>query len=186
MSKITTLIENLSLFDPEIDSQKILPKETGIYIICFKKNSIVPSELKNVIFELCQNLRVLYVGITNAKEGIRGRIKGNHFKENAGGSTLRKSLGVFFKYKLIAKDKNASNNKKKFSKDNELELSNWMKKNLYFFYKVLQYPNNIEQELINLFKPPLNLDKSNHIIENQEIRKRISFLRGKNSPLITK
>ena len=186
MSKITTLIENLSLFDPEINSQKILPQKAGFYIICFKKDSTTPSELKNATFEIYQNLKVLYVGITNAKRGIRRRNYKNHFNGNAGGSTLRKSLGVLFEYKLIARDKHVSNNKKKFSKEDEFELSNWMKKNLCFFYKVLQYPDSIEQDLINLLKPPLNLDKTKQIIENQEIRQKIRFLRNKNSHLIAK
>ena len=185
MSKIT-LIETLSLFDPKNDSPKILPQDAGYYIICFKKNSTIPSKLKNAIFTQCRNLRVLYVGITNAKKGIKGRDYRKHFNGNAGGSTLRKSIGVLFEYKLIARDKNTSNNKKKFSKDDELELSDWMKNNLCFFYRVLQSPDIIEQKLINLFNPPLNLNKTKHIIENKEIRQRISFLRRKDSPLISK
>jgi hypothetical protein len=183
---VIKMIEDLDYFNPLRDNPKILPETSGFYIMCLNKGSILPSILKDAHFSIYKNLRVLYVGITTAKKGIRGRDYRNHFNGNAGGSTLRKSLGVLFNYKLIPRDKEVTNNKKKFSKEDESKLSIWMKNNLTFFYKIFEDPDSIEQELIDLFNPPINLGKTKHILVNQEIRREISFLRSKDSPLIIK
>ena len=184
VKEVIKLLEDLDYFNPLKDNPKLLPTTSGFYIICLNEDSALPNTLAKANFSVYKNLRVLYVGITNAEKGIRGRDYKNHFNGNAGGSTLRKSLGVLFNYKLIPRDKDITNNKKKFSKEDELKLSVWMKNNLTFFYKIFENPGRIEQDLIDLFNPPINLDKTKHLMINKEIRNKISFLRSKDSPLI--
>jgi hypothetical protein len=186
LDKIQSFIEDMKYFDPLTDNPISLPSKSGFYIMCLKENVNLPSPLKEAHFSKYKGLKVLYVGITTAVKGIKGRDYRNHFNGNAGGSTLRKSLGVLFNYKLIPRDKNLNTNKKKFSKEDENILSEWMKNNIIFYYKVFNDPKSIEQELINLFNPPINLDKTKHLFINKDIRDKISFLRSRNSPLIVK
>jgi hypothetical protein len=162
-------------FDPITDEKTKIKDLPGNYIICLRKNvKFSPERCPTIKFKTFNEYRVLYVG----KSGkLRTRDYKNHFGNNAGSSTLRKSLGVLFGYTLVPRDKK-SNDKTKFNKTDEEKLTEWMKENLIiYFYPVLNHnENEVEEELIQHFNPPLNLRKNINSI-NKEFRKCLSSLR---------
>lgn len=81
-----------------------------------------------------------------------------------------------FGYEKIARDKTTNNVKTKFNKSDEIILSEWMISNLVLFYKISNYPIELENELIQEYNPPLNLSKNTNSI-NLNFRKRLSELR---------
>jgi hypothetical protein len=112
-------------FDPKIDSEANIPKSSGNYILCLKKNTRLPTvSIKPVLINL-EGLQVIYTGIS--RRSLRTRDFKQHFKgDNAGRSTLRKSLGVLFGYKQIPRDNDPNTGKTKFGRADELKLSEWM------------------------------------------------------------
>lgn len=163
-----------NIFDPTVNNVHDIPDEPGNYIICLKKNSKFPKTAVKPVFKTYNGLRVIYTGI--AGTSLRKRDYHQHFtKNNAGSSTLRKSLGSLLGYNKIARDKNAINNKTKFNLEDEIKLSAWMQNNLIMFY----YPNaecyKNEILLITHFTPPLNIDKN----ENSEFKNYLKLARAK-------
>ncbi len=163
-------------FDPSKDSEETIPNQSGNYIICLKPNSKLPSVLIIPTLTSFNGLKVIYTGI--ASVSLRSRDYRQHFKgNNAGRSTFRKSLGVLFGYKLIARDKDPSNGKTKFGHTDEKKLSDWMSQNLLMFFLPTADFADIEIALIDHFNPPLNL-KDNHNSINADFRKLLSNLRS--------
>ena len=122
---------------------------------------------------LTRNL--LYTGVT--KDSLYRRVFKIHLTgNNAGRSTLRKSLGCLWGYTFVARDKKPNSTKTKFADMDETSITVWMRKNLL----VLFVPNSNfeadEQELIDTFNPPLNLDK-NHNTVNLNYRQQLKVLR---------
>lgn len=164
-------------FEPSIYNEKMIDNSPGNYILCLKKKSKLPVfSIKPKLLNF-QELQVIYTGI--ASRSLKTRDFKQHFKsDNAGSSTLRKSLGVLFGYKQVPRDKDPNTGKTKFSQTDEQELSQWMKNNLImFFFPTLNF-NYLEIELINHFNPPLNLKDNNNAV-NSEFRKLLSDLRAK-------
>ena len=124
--------------------------------------------------------RVLYTGVTS--KTLYERVFKTHlFGNNAGKSTLRKSLGSLWGYSFIYRDKNpnpAKTPKTKFRDEDEKAITQWMKQNLL----VLVVPNanfdDDETELIETFNPPLNLYKNNNVV-NLSYRAQIKKLRNR-------
>lgn len=168
---------NMNKFNPETHTEKEIEDCPGNYILCLKENAKLPVRDHMIVFEKFDGLEVLYTGI--AGKSLRKRDYKQHFiGNNAGRSTLRKSLGVLFGYKLIPRDKNPLTGKTKFNEEDEKLLSKWMKKNLIMFYYPTGNYDTLESKLIKHFNPPLNLslNKSN---TNKEFRKYLSSLRNK-------
>lgn len=163
-------------FDPNADSETTILDQAGNYIICLKLNSKFPIVPITPTLTSFNGLKVIYTGI--ASGSLRSRDYRQHFKgNNAGRSTLRKSLGVLFGYKLIPRDKDPSNGKTKFGETDEQKLSDWMSQNLLMFFLPATDFADIEKALINHFNPPLNL-KDNHNSINADFRKLLSNLRS--------
>ena len=168
---------DFELFDPVIHSYNHIPDNSGNYLVCLKKDSNLPDIAVNYEMVNYQGFRVIYTGI--AGTSLRNRDYKQHFTgNNAGSSTLRKSLGSLFRYPKIARDKDQSNGKTKFKDSDEKQLSEWMKSNLVLFFQSNIDPDKLEDELIKKFNPPLNLSKNKNII-NLEFRKKLSELRRK-------
>jgi hypothetical protein len=162
-------------FDPQTDRETKVENGPGIYLICLRNNSTLPPVSIKPILTSFEELEVIYTGIAGGS--LRTRDYRQHFKgNNAGRSTLRKSLGVLFGYKQIPRDKDGSLKKTKFNDENEKILSTWMGGNLIMYSLLTQDYEDIEKELINHFNPPLNL-KDNHNIINLEFRQLLSQLR---------
>jgi hypothetical protein len=116
--------------------------------------------------------------MNSPSSSLRSRDYRQHFKgNNAGRSTLRKSLGVLFGYKKIPRDIDPNTGKTKFSDADESKLSEWMLKNLIMFFLPNKDHDSLELGLIRHFNPPLNL-KDNHGLVNGNYRRFLSSLRG--------
>lgn len=169
----------INRFDPKTDSETIIANNSGNYILCLKKKSNLPTVSIKPILTNFDGLQVIYTGIAGGS--LRTRDFRQHFKgNNAGRSTLRKSLGALFGYKQIPRDSDPTTGKTKFNIEDEIELSNWMCENLIMYFLPTSDFNNIEIELINHFNPPLNLKDNSNII-NIDFRRLLSSLRTKKS-----
>lgn len=170
-----TILERLkkNRFNPNSDSSVKISDLPGIYIICLKLNSDLPKVSIKPEFVQFDTLNVIYVGISS--KSLRKRDYKQHFNgNNAGKSTLRKSLGALFGYPQIARD--SKSNKTKFNDSDEIKLSDWMKRNLVMYsLETVEY-EKLEDDLIKYFNPPLNL-KKNYSEINKEFRKLLSDLR---------
>jgi hypothetical protein len=166
-------------FDPKLDEEIIIDDCPGNYIICLRKNSKLPDVSISPILTKFESLDVIYTGIAGGS--LRTRDFRQHFiGNNAGRSTLRKSLGVLFGYKLIPRDKDPNTGKTKFVLEDEKLLTEWMLTNLKMFFLPSDNFNSIEIKLINHFNPPLNL-KDNKNINNRDFRQLLSRLRANKS-----
>lgn len=171
----TNTTNKFELFDPKKHDLNHIPDIPGNYIVCLKKGSGLPDIGEKCIMKKYQEINVIYTGI--AGKSLRKRDYKQHFTgNNAGSSTLRKSLGSMFGYTKIARDKDSSNGKTKFKDTDETILSDWMKSNLVLYFKSNQQPDILENELIQEYNPPLNLSKNSNVI-NLKFRKKLSELR---------
>lgn len=181
MKESKKIITNLDIFktyrfDPKTDTEAIIANSPGNYIICLKRNSKLPVVSVKPTFTNFEGLQVIYTGI--ASVSLRTRDFRQHFKgNNAGRSTLRKSLGVLFGYKQIPRDSDPNTGKTKFSNVDEMRLSEWMCNNLIMFFLPTVDFISVEIQLINHFNPPLNLKDNKNII-NSDFRRLISELRN--------
>ncbi len=164
-------------FDPMLDHETKIDNSSGNYIICKRKNVDLPKNTTEIQFKKFEKLEVIYTGI--AGKSLKTRDFRQHFKgNNAGRSTLRKSLGVLFGYKLIPRDKDSNTGKTKFCIEDEIKLSDWMQKNLIMYFLPNSDFNILEDKLIEYFNPPLNLSKNRNLV-NLNFRKKLSELRNK-------
>ena len=132
---------NFQLFDPTKNSEEQIPDNPGNYIVCLRKGSKMPNVGIEFKTTPSQGLQVIYTGI--AGKSLRKRDYRQHFTgNNAGSSTLRKSIGSLFGYPKIARDKNADNGKTKFNLTDEMKLSEWMMKNLLLYFKTNSNPDH--------------------------------------------
>lgn len=167
----------INRFDPSTDNEIIIANSSGNYILCLKKNSTLPTVAIKPILTNFEGLEVIYTGL--ASGSLRTRDFRQHFKgNNAGRSTLRKSLGVLFGYKQIPRDSDPTTRKTKFNFEDEQKLSEWMCNNLVMYFLPTPDFKAIEIELINQFNPPLNL-KDNRNIISFDYRRLLSSLRSK-------
>lgn len=164
-------------FDTLKDGETKIPNELGNYLLCLRKKSRLPKiSIEPIFIRRFEEFDVIYTGISC---NLRKRDYRQHFiGNNAGRSTIRKSLGVLFGYNKIPRDKNGKSNKKKFEANDEIKLSKWMAKNLILFFSPTSKFIELETELINHFNPPLNL-KGNHNPINKEYRNELKRLRRK-------
>ncbi len=183
-SEIARLRERLSLFklyDPLKNDYSDIPDLPGNYIFLLRNDSTFPPTPEAPVFSHIdineESLRVLYTGIST-KARLRKRIYTRHLGNNSGKSTLRKSLGRLFGFRLVPRDKNKPNDGyKKFCKEDEEKLTEWMKRNLVVLYNDRTDNYEVLQDLlITYLNPPLNI-KDNHNPINLEFRKKLKRLR---------
>ena len=181
-------IETYKLFDPTIMTKGLPVEAPGNYIFLLRPNVTLPTnmiaeqpEFTTLTYEGTA-YRVLYTGVT--KDSLYKRVLKIHLTgNNAGKSTLRKSLGCLWGYTFVARDKKPDSKKTKFADKDEESITTWMRKNLL----VLFVPNSNfevdEQELIDMFNPPLNLQK-NHNMVNSNYRRQLEELRTRGIGLV--
>jgi len=100
----------LQIFDPLKDNVNTVPALPGNYIFVLRKNRKLPNVGIPVTYTKFREYEVIYVGL--ASGSLKDRDVKKHFNGNAGGSTLRKSLGCLFGYNLIPRDSNYNSNGK--------------------------------------------------------------------------
>lgn len=174
---------NFEFFDPQIHTANRLPDKPGNYIVVLRPSSQLPPIGITPIYKQWkyegQEYDIVYTGISN--KSLRKRDYAQHFTgNNAGRSTLRKSLGSMMGFNKIPRDKNKpENGKSKFNPQDEETLSAWMKENLLLFYKSGISKEEIEKnevDYIRRYNPPLNII-SNYNEENRLFREKLSELR---------
>ena len=127
----TTILQRFKAnrFDPLLDCESTIPDRAGNYILCLRSNSKLPKVSIEPTLKVFDGLQVIYTGIAGGS--LRSRDYRQHFKgNNAGRSTLRKSLGVLFGYKQIPRDNDPTTGKTKFGFLDEINLTEWMCENL--------------------------------------------------------
>ncbi len=177
MQSINSLLTKFqrNRFEPLVDPAEKIPDSPGNYILCLRHGSRLPSIGIEPTYSKFEGLDVVYTGIS--RDSLRRRDYRKHFTgNNAGQSTLRKSLGVLFGCMQIPRDKAALSNRTKFRPEDEQRLTEWMLDNLVMFYLVHPNFEQIEGKLIKHFNPPLNL-RDNHSSVNLEFRKQLSLRR---------
>ena len=155
-----------------------VPKAPGAYAWFFKD---VPLRVRKDDCVVKDGLTLLYVGISpdkiskpTSKQNLRTRIT-NHYKGNAEGSTLRRSLGVLLTdqsdYPLR---RVGSGNRMTFTHFGEQWLDAWMGKNALVCWVEHPAPWELEEEVLETVSLPLNIKGNNdHIfaIELSRLRK---------------
>lgn len=133
--------------------------------------------MRNLEYSYVNGLPIIYVGIagrpTSRLRSLRRRDYKNHFNGTARTSTLRKSLGVLFKFN---KQYEVNSLRYKFIPKHEEILSIWMEDNLVMHFVKVDNPMEFEVYMINTYEPPLNL-KDNHSEKNISFRKELTYLR---------
>lgn len=157
------------LFAPMNSDINSIPQSPGNYIFVLKEDSALPNIGIEPIYTQYKGLNVIYTGQTT--DSLRKRLS-YHYKRTARVSTFRKSIGRLMGYKLIPKSGKTS-----FSEYDEVRLSEWLRKNTLCYYMPNYNYDKIEQELINKFSPPINLDKTWHLTTNIEFRYKLKQLR---------
>lgn len=165
-------------FDPLNSDVSNLPSFPGNYVVVLRLSCQLPAiSIKPIALPWKwkgKEFDVIYTGIS---KNLKVRDYKQHFiGNNAGKSTLRKSLGCLMGLKQIPRD-NLDNGKTKFSAKDEFALSKWMAENLLLFYFVNDEYEDNELELIKTYNPPLNLQHNDNFI-NREFRKKLSSLRS--------
>lgn len=179
INELPQLLDNLkkNRFNPSTDKEILIANKPGNYVVCLKKGSELPSTQTSVDFEFFDGLKVVYTGIS--QKCLRTRDFKQHFKgNNAGRSTLRKSLGALFGYHPIPRDRDIHNGKTKFNEVNEKQLTTWMCENLILYFLPSENCHYNEDQLIAYLNPPLNLKGNSNPI-NRAFRKELSKLRTK-------
>ena len=166
---------NFKKFDPATDCRENLPDLPGNYIVALKPGCWLPACPVPFAMEKYEGLDVVYVG---KSKSLRNRDYSSHFNGTAGRSTLRKSLGCFWNYPFVPRDKgNPDSGKVMYSAENEAALSAWMEKNLVLFYCANGNCDVDELSLISRFNPPLNLQGNINPV-NSEFRSWLSSRRS--------
>jgi hypothetical protein len=138
-----------------------VPQEPGAYAWFFKE---VPF---NVPTDGCitkDGLTLLYVGISpdkvskpNSTQNLRKRIT-NHYRGNAEGSTLRRSLGVLLTEQSdFPLRRVGSGNRMTFTHLGEQWLDGWMETNAFVSWVKHSEPWELEEELLETLSLPLNI-----------------------------
>ena len=171
------MLEDLfRFFDPSKNVASDIPSAPGNYFICLRENSKLPDIGINFSMEKFDDLNLIYTGISG--NSLRTRDYRQHFTgNNAGRSTLRKSIGSMFGLEKIPRDSDPNTGKTKFTTEGEEFLTDWMIKNLVLYYLQIKNPKDYEDDLITRFNPPLNLAKNKNKT-NFNFRRKLSRLRN--------
>ena len=139
------------------------PEESGLYVWYFAD---VPDLVPTGDCIQFGDRFLLYCGICPRRSSPSGsqrkrrtlskRLK-DHFSGNASGSTLRLSLGCLLSEQLGIHLQVGEGSNRKTLGNGEDALSDWMDKNAFVTWMIDPEPWLLEDELIHLARPPLNL-----------------------------
>ena len=163
MPSLTTLIKPPLLFSRSAVLSKPcpVPQEWGVYAWFFKD---IPGKIPTDGCISKDGLTLLYVGISpdkvgkpNSRQNLRKRIT-NHYRGNAEGSTLRRSLGVLLTEQSdFPLRRVGTANRMTFTHLGEQWLDNWMEENTFVCWLKHPAPWELEEELIGTLSLPLNI-----------------------------
>lgn len=144
--------------------------EKGVYIWLLKKDSklALPIDYTDqfLITIEAKQYYILYIGIAPEKEDISStlisRLIGCHINGNIYGSTFRYSLSSLLDLQFFKKKKIGKNGKPKtaysLSKPDESKLNDFLNEHCEVCIVEFERPWTIEQEAIQQYSPPLNIE----------------------------
>jgi hypothetical protein len=143
-----------------------VPQEPGAYAWFFKET---PPSVPTDECITKDGLTLLYVGISpdkvgkpNSTQNLRKRIA-NHYRGNAEGSTLRRSLGVLLtRQSDFPLRRVGSGNRMTFTHLGEQWLDKWMQDNAFVCWVEHPAPWELEDELLGTLSLPLNIKGNKH------------------------
>jgi hypothetical protein len=140
-----------------IEAADPLPAVPGFY--CWWSRRGVIAGLPHVPHPIDQELSLLYVGISPARETsrqtVRSRVLGNHLNGNVGSSTFRFVLAALL-IDALELDPYLRSGKVALSADDNARLSSWQREHLLLTSCVRERPWEIERDVIAQLGPPLN------------------------------
>ena len=188
---ITALIKPIILYPRSavLAKQCPVPQEPGAYAWFFKE---VPPNVPTDGCVTKDGLTLLYVGISpdkvgkpNSTQNLRKRIT-NHYRGNAEGSTLRRSLGVLltgqsdFPLRRVG-----SGSRLTFTHLGEQWLDDWMQDNAFVCWVKHETPWELEDELITTLSLPLNIkgNKDHLFADNLSQLRKDAIKQAKETPV---
>lgn len=164
-----------------------VPAEPGLYGWFFKE---IPGNTPTEGCASLDDMTLLYVGISprnrNSKRNLRERIVRSHFRGNASGSTLRRSLGILltdwsgFPLRRVGSGKRMT-----FTHAGEQWLDAWMEENAFVCWIEQSTPWELEREILGSVSLPLNIRDNQHHPFSSELSKirRNAIRLAKESPI---
>jgi hypothetical protein len=144
-----------------------VPDAPGVYAWYLRE---LPPGVPNTGCVQCSDLTLLYIGIaprppakngTISRRTLRGRLR-EHYSRNAEGSTLRRTLGCLLAQQLGIELRRVGSGERMTFGAGERILSEWMNENAFVCWREHPAPWEIECELIEEPRPPLNLKENSH------------------------
>jgi hypothetical protein len=144
-----------------------VPATGGIYAWYFRE---IPGVTPTEGCAVSQGRTLLYVGISpdkagkpNSTQNLRTRVR-YHFKGNAEGSTLRKTLGVLLSHESGYPLRRVGSGKRMtFTHEGENWIDSWMERNAFVCWAEHPSPWQAETGLIRSISLPLNIrDNESH------------------------
>lgn len=141
-----------------------VPVENGIYAWYFRQ---IPSGVPTDNCLTFKGKTLLYIGIApvkaNSRQSLSKRINRNHYRGNAYGSTLRKTLGVLLEKKSGFPLRRVGNgNRITLTPAGERWLDEWMEKNAFVAWALHHKPWEIEPGVLRKVSSPLNIKDNDH------------------------
>jgi len=138
-----------------------VPTEWGVYAWFFAQ---IPGVTPTDDCEIIDGKTLLYVGISpdkvgkpNSSQNLRKRIR-THYRGNAEGSTLRRTLGVLLvEQSDFLLRRVGSGRRMTLTHPGEQFLDAWMEKNAFVCWEEHPSPWELESELLDTFSCPLNI-----------------------------
>ncbi|WP_084730345.1 GIY-YIG nuclease family protein [Mycolicibacterium elephantis] len=145
-----------------------IPAAPGVYGWWFRR---LPTSVDASNCQHREGLTLLYAGISPtqppangkspSKQNIRTRIT-YHYRGNAEGSTLRKTLGCLLAEELGIELRRVGSGKRRTFGQGEAALSQWMAENAFVSWLAISEPWLLERTLFHKLDLPLNLQGNAH------------------------
>lgn len=144
-----------------VSGSVLLPQAAGVYAWCFAKP---PPGVPLMDCLSHEGHAMLYVGISpdsrskpGSRQGLRSRIR-HHLCGNAEGSTLRRTLGILLSEQSDYPLRRVGSGKRMtLTHLGEQWLDRWLDENALLFWRAVEQPWLLEEEIIATVSCPLNL-----------------------------
>ena len=142
-----------------IEKPKLIPDSTGAYAWYFDTTEL---KLPKQRYQCVDDFKLLYIGIAgdkkkpDSKATLRDRIRWQHLRGNAYGSSLRLSLGILLQDVLRLELEPQGS--KGFHWSDESALSEWMAENALVTWIVSDTPWEIEENAVSAYGKVLPLN----------------------------
>ncbi len=145
-----------------------VPAEPGVYGWWFRE---LPAKIDTTNCEKRDGLTLLYTGISPSRPPANGKPASRqnlckriqyHYRGNAEGSTLRKTLGCLLANQLGIELRRYGSGTRRHFGEGEYVPSQWMADNALVSWNIDGEPWVLEHEFIKYLDVPLNIDENAH------------------------